>query len=171
MWKDQANHLGARTVAQQLGLDACPVCDHRPDYARRDRMGSVQWRDLGRWHCYACDAGGDAVALIAAVACGSTRPVTPEGWREAERLAAGLGLTSGPARPVVRRPRYPLPDDGSARWLAVDRMARRLADAWAEYVHELPRLHKPWAWEHIWTSDFDYIEVEAERVREATWRR
>lgn len=167
MWKDQAKLLGARAIAASLGLDVCPVCEHRPEYPRRDRMGSVQWRDLGRWHCYACDAGGDAVALLAAVACGSTRPVTSDGWREAERIADSLGLTPGPARPAPRRPRYPLPNDGTARWLAASRLAEGLADALAEYAHEDIGKHRAVAWE--WVMDGaaqDALNRETELVKQ-----
>ena len=94
MWKQQANALGTEALAARLGIETCPVCENVPTYPRRDRIGSMMLRRDGGWHCFACSAGGDAVALHAAYACGSARPVTADGWAAAERVAAGHGRAS-----------------------------------------------------------------------------
>ena len=132
MWKQQANAIGTETLAARLGIETCPCCENVPAYPRRDRIGSMMLRRDGGWHCFACSAGGDAVALLAAYACGSARPVTADGWAAAERVAAGLGLTTGPTRPEVQRDRIVLPPRGSLRHIALRGLAEPMARRYAE---------------------------------------
>lgn len=132
-WRADVARREARDVAAVLGVRACPVCRAEVSVERRDRAGSVRWRRDGGWTCHACDAGGDALALVLAVAVGRHRSASGSDWAEAERLAVSAGLaTAGEvaatgnrmgARSEVRDPHRPI----SVREQAREELARRIA--------------------------------------------
>ena len=148
MWKQQANALGTEALAARLGIETCPCCENVPTYPRRDRIGSMMLRRDGGWHCFACSAGGDAVALLAAYACGSARPVTAQGWAETEAVAARLGMTTGPMRPAAERARVVMPERGTARYYAARTLAYRMARAYAEHADTSWRREMAWCYEY-----------------------
>lgn len=148
MWKQQANAIGAAALASQLGLSTCPACESVTSSPRRDRLGSVKLRDDGTWHCFACDTGGDGVALLAAYAVGTTRPATAQGWADTEAVAARLGMTTGPMRPAAERARVVLPERGTARYYAARTLAYRMARAYAEHADT------SWKREMAWCYDY-----------------
>lgn len=117
-WFDEAKAWPVSEVAQRLGLEVfrrgadvsfpCPVCGKDVRHTR-DASGRKAAKVMAenRWWCEPCGAGGDVVALIAAVATGSAQPERGR-YGEARILAAQLGLIvgegesgSGPARLVV----------------------------------------------------------------------
>lgn len=138
-WRaDVASHE-SREVAGRLGVTGCPVCRAEPAVERRDRAGSVRWRRDGGWTCHACDAGGDALALVLAVAVGRHRSTSGEDWRRAEDLAVSCGLvtreeTRIPTGTPIRARSRPIDRYRpiSVREQAIERLARQIADlAWA----------------------------------------
>ena len=135
-WRGEIAGSESEEVGRRLGVRACPVCSAEVRVERRGRAGSVRWRRDGGWTCHACDAGGDALALVLAVATGRHRSTSGEDWRRAEDLAVASGLVS---REDVRRPtetrsgsrlrrpidRYPVI---TVRQQAVAELARRIAE-------------------------------------------
>ncbi len=83
---EQINAHGVLAVAAALGLTVsdrrgggigpCPVCDAPLRHTKRhDRRLAIGVRPDGQgWRCFQCEAGGDAIALAAAVTTGSTKP-------------------------------------------------------------------------------------------------
>ena len=125
------------TAAAALGLRACgrgtwgpcPACGAERRGAS-DSRGPVGSTNDGRaWRCHRCGAGGDAAALVAAVAVGAGRPGGADGWAAARALAVEVGLVApdaaleraGPSGRPVARPEpvaRPGADSGPVRALA-----------------------------------------------------
>jgi hypothetical protein len=120
-WFDQVNGYGARMVAEALGLtvDApprrgvrpCPGCGAEKRGSADRRAAAELTSDGGGWHCYRCQAKGDAVALLALATVGSATPGA-SAWPEVRRWAAARGFCdpdprdsgSLPPRPRLRPP-------------------------------------------------------------------
>lgn len=117
-WLDDARRVSLGEVAQRLGVSAsgrarmgpCPAC--REETAgkedRRPPLRVYQGQDGGeRWHCHRCQAGGDAVDLVAYVATGErfTGQAEVMRWFVGEAGAAVSQVEAKPKEP----PRYPSP--------------------------------------------------------------
>lgn len=119
-WIDEVNARGVLATAAALGLSPgragswgpCPACgaDRRTTSDRSDRRGPLGARGDGRgWRCHRCDASGDAVGLVAAVAIGTTRPTGSDQWRTVRDLAALRGLAAAFDDPGARVPMRAVP--------------------------------------------------------------
>lgn len=123
--------LDLATVAAQGGLTArgrnswgpCPIC-HESRRGKEDRRGPLAF-NARLWKCHAggCNAGGDAVAMAAALRYGELLGRGDSRWRE---LLTELGgdtptpLTQRRAVPAQREPEpeptYPPVEDVDALW-------------------------------------------------------
>lgn len=92
--------LPLATVAPALGLRAgpsgswgpCPCCgvERRGSEDARGPVGATG--DGRAWRCHRCDAGGDAAALVLAVATGKSSSPGPDGWALAREVAERAAL-------------------------------------------------------------------------------
>ena len=144
-WIGGVNGHGVRMVAVVLGLSPgrssswgpCPACgaDRRTTSDASDRRGPIGVRGDDRgWHCHRCDASGDAVGLVAAVAIGTPRPTGSDQWRTVRDLAALRGLTAAFDDPGARAPMRAVPPPTAHVEAEPDRPAPPLdevADLWA----------------------------------------
>lgn len=74
-WIDAANHAGVFRMAQRLGFDTderkrciyvCPACHAEKRHTKaHDKRGALSVKNDEHWHCWQCDAGGDAADLLA----------------------------------------------------------------------------------------------------------
>jgi hypothetical protein len=135
-WLEDARRVSLAEVGSRLGLVAggrgrlgpCPSCRAGDGVRHEDRRPPLrvyQGQDGGeRWHCHRCQAGGDAVDLVAYVETGERFG----GQLEVMRWfvgAAGAGAARVEAR-AKEPPRYPSP--GSVRDLL--RRCRPDGEAW-----------------------------------------
>ena len=140
---DVAARLGM--PVERHGLDVsfpCPVCGkaRRHEKGSDKRLAAKVVHDGGGWWCEPCGATGDAVALAAALAVGSTKPKTAGDWAKAHRACSDAGLCEAdasnpgaraavkyapPAKPVQaaeEAPRRPPADELEALWAASSRL-------------------------------------------------
>lgn len=123
--------LDLATVAERGGLTArgrnswgpCPVC-HEEKRGREDRRGPLAF-SARLWKCHAggCPAGGDAVALAAALKYGETLGKGDPRWRElltelgGDTSAPPTQRRAAPAQPEPEPERvYPPVEDVDALW-------------------------------------------------------
>lgn len=112
---DLAARLGLRVEGR--GVRPCPACGAE-QRGERDRRPPVLLRTDGRgWRCYACDASGDGVGLVAIVATGTARPAS---WAPVFDALDRLGMGEVPVLRVAPRPVPP----HVAAWRAVEAEAR-----------------------------------------------
>jgi hypothetical protein len=116
-WIDELRGLTVAAVASDLGLKLqrgtmpCPGCgaERRGSSDRRGPVG-VRRDGLG-WRCHRCQAGGDALDLVAVSLHGDrARELAPDDLREVRGWCADHGWCSaGGDAPVVPRPPRPRP--------------------------------------------------------------
>ena len=97
---DACRQISSLDAAQRLGLSlkqkgrrywtCCPL--------HGEKTPSMMFDEGGRWHCFGCNKGGDAVALYAEFF--NERP-----YQAAKRLAADFGITID-----TSKPRKPMPE-------------------------------------------------------------
>jgi hypothetical protein len=96
-WADEVARRDAVELAGRIGLATCPACGHTPsrDDRRAARFGSVR-ADGTLWTCYACQAGGNSLTLLAYAVLGR-RAAGSADWRRLESAARSLwaGLPVG----------------------------------------------------------------------------
>lgn len=129
----------------------CPVCgEHtRSREDARGPVGQSRGRDgRERWRCYRCDAGGDVVALLAALRWGAVPgrgdPRWPDLVRELRdrygspgdgRPAPPPARAAVPSLPELPAPVYPPLDDVAALWSACGPVTAADLDARAWLVY------------------------------------
>ena len=124
-WIDRLNQLGVFAVAQRLGFEtdekkrcvyACPACHAERRHTKRDdKRGALSVKNDELWHCWQCEAGGDAVDLLAFHIAGAKfSACTPE-QKAAVRAAALREVPSyaSTSRPSARAQR-PAPSSPAA---------------------------------------------------------
>jgi len=99
-----AGRLGL-SLMDKRSLGPCPCCRaaERSESNRSDKRGPIGLRPGGGWRCFRCGAGGDSVALVAAVASGEPRPTD---WTATRALMAEV-VGGAAAEPVEARPSKP----------------------------------------------------------------
>lgn len=105
-WADEVARRDVVDLAGRIGLSTCPACGHTPSRGdnRPGRFGSVR-ANGPVWTCYACQAGGNSLTLLAYVVLGR-RAAGSADWRRLESAARSLwaGLPVGAsARPITQR--------------------------------------------------------------------
>lgn len=146
----EAVAAGAGMTWRARRWSPCPACGERTR-SREDTRGPVgqsRGRDgRERWRCYRCDAGGDVVALLAAVRWGSVPSRGDPRWPElVTELRARYGIPgagrpgpfpgrvapSTPAEPPA--PAYPPAAEVAALWAACEPVTAAGLDvrAWLE---------------------------------------
>lgn len=117
-WFDAAREVDLPTVAGELGLPvrgavAGPCLSCGAERTGTDRRPPLRLTGGGGWWCVACDARGDALALVAAATVGNTKPSGSE-WGTVREWYAARGWapadSPGPvSEPVRVKPARPRP--------------------------------------------------------------
>lgn len=113
---ERLREVGFECIAEAIGVERvrggwgpCPLCASERRGSRDSRGPISLSARRGTWKCFRCQARGDGIALLAAVATGTTEPGTGN-WGPVWALAAQHGWCSaGGHEPPVRRPRLPRP--------------------------------------------------------------
>lgn len=184
-WLEQVKAFPVSDVAGRMGLEVlvraadisfpCPACGKTQRHSKgSDPRKAAKVMPNGRWWCEPCGAGGDVVALAAAVVTGTTSPAK-ERWGDVRDACVRVGLCIGHAphgrNVVAYLPPAPLlpatvadyapTAEVDALWAASNKLStnseagmylrnrgfnlERLA--WTQMVREAPPVHPvPLAW-------------------------
>lgn len=203
-WIDQLKTWSVAELAQRLGLEVfartneisfpCPACGKVQRHSKgSDQRKAAKVMPGARWWCEPCGAGGDTVALAAAVVTGTTTP-RKERWADIRAVCVQGGLCFGDAhqsRPVrlptrlqpEAIPEYPPSTELSALWascgspspasLAGAYLNQRGFDlgrlAWTMAIREapMPPLSMKWwpdSWLHRWPLIFPAFNARGAMV-------
>lgn len=171
-WFDAAREVDLPTVAGELGLTVrgavagpCPSCG--AERTGNDRRAPLRFTASGGWWCVACNARGDALALVASVIVGNTRPSGSEwgtvrewyaarGWAPAD--SPGPGSDARHVKPVQAPPaaepvEAALPvEEVKALWnAAAPVFTEQRADRWLRARADNPL--KGWGGSGAWFDD------------------
>lgn len=151
---DVAGQVTARQVAERAGIRmrprgrrawaCCPL--------HGEKTASMMFDDAGRWHCFGCNRGGDAIDLYVAL-----NDLTP--LDAARRLAGEFGITIDDTSPTETERRA-----WAERRRAQEAIAARERDAygllcWAEqYINA----QRPTRWEDMTGAHKQLLAIGAE---------